>query len=592
MSAGWTQRLRRLLSHPRASWAIAALALLLLLPALGNGLVLDDYYHREAVQHGRGYLDEPRHPLDLFNFFPAEESAVGRSSGMWPWWSSPLAVSFFRPLSAVTHWLDYALWPEATWLAHLHSLLWCAGLVLVAGSLYRRTLEPAWVAGLATLIFAVDGGHALPASWLASRNMLVSALFGVLSIVWHLRAREQGWLPGRWLSPLALLGALLGAELGVGALGYLIAYAALLTPGAWWRRALTVTPHLVVVVVWQVAYGWLGYGARHAGLYTHPLHAPMRFLAAVVERAPVLLASQLTLPFADVWLFAPVSWALAMAVAAALLLGAMTWLLWPQLKAEPLQRWYALGALLSVVPACATFPNGRMLMFVGLGGAPLLAGLVERVLGQLAKSRVQRVLTAALLVRHTLVAALMLPLAAGLPRTVGKLFERCERTLPGDERVASQTLVVVRTPHAFLSGFAPVWRRVEPELGRAQPARMRALTATSSAIQIARVDQHTLEIRVEGGLLGGRLYQLEWDSEQRRVGYQVDLADSVFEVVAVTADGRPLTFRVRFNVPLEHPSLRWVVWDGPGFRSFEPPPVGETVVLAPIDMIDVMTHLD
>jgi hypothetical protein len=44
-----------------------------------------------------------------------------------PWWSDPtIHIDFARPLTALTHVLDYALWPGTPALRHLHSLLWFA----------------------------------------------------------------------------------------------------------------------------------------------------------------------------------------------------------------------------------------------------------------------------------------------------------------------------------------------------------------------------------------------------------------------------------------------------------------------------------
>lgn len=567
--------------------------MLLLAPALGNGLILDDYYHREVAVHGQGYLGEARQPLDMFNFFPAEMRKVGLASGLWPWWMSRVKISFFRPLSSLTHWLDYSVWPDGGWQPHLHSLLWCGALILVVAALYRRTLAPAWTAGLATLLFALDGAHVVPAAWLASRNMLVAAVFGVLSIGWYVRAEEDGWSPGRWLSAAALLASLLGAELGVSTLAYLVAHAAVMSSKSKAQRALSLAPHLVIVAAWQIAYTRMGYGAEGVGLYTHPLHAPLAFLGDLATRAPVLLATQLTLPFAEYWLLAPVAWAAAIAVGTAAIFAGMVWLLLPQLRADRRQRWYALGALLAVVPACATFANGRMLVFVGIGGAPLLARLVERVLGNAAESRAKRVLTGALLVRHTAFAALMLPILAASPRTVQKLLHRAEISLPDGKPIAHQTLVVVRTPHTFLSSYVPVFRRTQRGAGRTAPARTRTLTATVDAVRIRRIDAHTLEIHVDGGLLGSRLHQIEWDpADKRAVGYHVDLGDMTVDVVAATADGRPETIRVRFQKALEDPGLCWSAWQGRGFAPFGPPPVGASVVLPPIDMLDVLRHLD
>jgi hypothetical protein len=186
-----------------------------------------------------------------------------------------------------------------------------------------------------------------------------------------------------------------------------------------------------------------------------------------------------------------------------------------------------------------------------------------------------------------------LPLLAISPRTVQGLFELSERTLPIGDGIEAQTLVVVRTPHTFLSGFALMWRRLEPTLGRGAPARIRTVSATVDRLRITRVDDRTLEIQADGGLLGSRLSQVEWDpASPRSVGHHVDVGDMTVDVIAATEDGRPETFRVRFDVALEDDGLRWVAWQGRGFSAFAPPSLGESVVLEPIDMLDVMTHID
>src|SRR6185369_5071046 len=103
-----------------------------------------------------------------------------------PWWSAPdLKLAFCRPLSALSLWLDYRLFPNSPALMHAESLLWFAALLGVVTFLYRRLLAPAWVAGLAALLYAVDPGHAVPVAWLANRNAVFATLFGVLALLAH-----------------------------------------------------------------------------------------------------------------------------------------------------------------------------------------------------------------------------------------------------------------------------------------------------------------------------------------------------------------------------------------------------------------------
>ena len=118
---------------------------------------------------------------------------------------------------------------------HLESVVLYGVLVLVLARLYRRFFT-APVAMLATLLFALDETHAFPVGWLANRNALFATIFGVLAIHAHDRWRRDGWRAGAWLGPLAFAAALLSAEFGLCALGYLVAYAWFLDPSPRWGR--------------------------------------------------------------------------------------------------------------------------------------------------------------------------------------------------------------------------------------------------------------------------------------------------------------------------------------------------------------------
>ena len=49
-----------------------------------------------------------------------------------------LKVAFYRPLSSLTHRLDYALFPDAPRLMYLHSIAWLALALHLVARLYRR----------------------------------------------------------------------------------------------------------------------------------------------------------------------------------------------------------------------------------------------------------------------------------------------------------------------------------------------------------------------------------------------------------------------------------------------------------------------
>lgn len=584
-------RVRAALERPRVVWLAAALGFVLSLPSLGNGLLVDDYFQRRVAQHGRGYFsDVPLHQLDLFGFFPSVEGLRerGLETGLWPWWVSDLKVHFFRPISALTHFADYRLWPEAAWLMHLHSALWYACLVAAVAALFRRVLGKGWPAGLAAMIYAVDDGHAGAVGWLATRNMIIATTFGVLCVLFHHRARAEGWKPGRWLSPLALSMALLSAEFGIGTLGYVGAYALLYESGTLRARLLSVAPHLAVLVAWQATYSALGFGAGGTGLYVHPLHAPADFLIACAERAPVLLLSQLTFPVAEIWLFAPVAWGLWMG---ALSVGLLVLICWPLRKLigeSRALRFFGAGAILAVVPNCSTYANERMLFFVGLGTAAIIAMLVQR-LASTTITRIEHGLAYAFIVVHVVVAAPAFAVRAATVATLGKLFDRADASLPSDADLSTQSLVVVNAPHAFLTSFPPILRQIE---GRSGPRAVRTLGATLQAVEVTRTDAHTIEIATAEGYGDARLYQIFREpSALRPKGYRVDLGEVHVEVIEATPDGRHRKVRFRFAEPLEAARWRWVSWVGDGFAPFVPPPVGTTTTLPAIDMLDAMRKL-
>jgi hypothetical protein len=105
-----------------------------------------------------------------------------------------------------------------------------------------------------------------------------------------------------------------------------------------------------------------------------------------------------------------------------------------------------------------------------------------------------------------------------------------------------------------------------------------------SAVRLHRPDRHTLVIQPENGYLGtiyDRLYRSE--DHPMSLGERVELGGLNVEVTALTDDGRPAEAVFRFTMPLEDPSLRWLVWEDGEFVHWTPPDIGETVSLpAPV----------
>ncbi len=176
---------------------------------------------------------------------------------------------FWRPLSSLTHLLDFLVRPRSAFLAHAHSMLWFAALLAVLLALYRRLHVP-WVAHLALLLYAVDDAHGMVLSFVANRNALVAATLAFAALLAHDRARRDAWRPGLWLAPALFGAALLGGEAALAVTAYLLAHALFVDQGPLARRLARLWPFATLAVAWLAAYKAMGYGTRGTGFYDDP----------------------------------------------------------------------------------------------------------------------------------------------------------------------------------------------------------------------------------------------------------------------------------------------------------------------------------
>ena len=279
---------------------VTAVALGLALPSVRAGLCCDDYVVLGILSASGTMRDGYPSRLDIFNFFDGTPECTRRllDMGLLPWWTFPgVRVAFWRPLSALTHWLDSTAWRELPALMHMQSLLWFGGLVVTTTLTYRRLMERRSAAVVAALLFAFDASHAAAITTISGRNSILGALFGTLALLLHDRSRRTDWRAGMILAPACFALALLSSEGSVAILGYLVAHAVFLDSGGWRRRLLALLPHAGVVAAWQVLYAGLGYGILGvAPWYLNPLREPLQFAAALAKNSPILLLAQWTGP--------------------------------------------------------------------------------------------------------------------------------------------------------------------------------------------------------------------------------------------------------------------------------------------------------
>jgi hypothetical protein len=603
-------RLRSWLSSPRVAPVSVALACVLGLAALGNGIVADDLWHRASLGGAPpGLAIFQRRWWELFTFFhaPSELRSL-RDVGFAPWWVDERASAvFLRPLSGATHAIDYALWPSSPACMHAQSVLWYAALVALAAWVYRRVLRATpLAAGLATLLYALDPNHGIPVGWLANRNALVAGALALASLgAFDRAARAAGAGAGAdgrraaaWsIASAALLAfGLLGGESAVSVLGYLAAYAIFLDERPPRARLAALVPHALVTVAWAIAYRTGGYGVRWSGMYHDPVRDPALFAEDVAVHLPLLVASELGLPPPDLFAFLPAAAKAAFVGAALACAGLASCALARLWRADPRARFLLAGGVLAAVPSCATFPSGRLLVLSGfglVGGVALAcAGVLERApwtasggeerRGALT-GRWSRAATRAFVGWAGAARLAISPLAlVAVLVSVGQfnaLIGRLARALPADDGGRTRRVVLVTSPDTIFVAYALMTRIFEePTLGY----RLLTLAGGARRVTLRRADDRTLLVTVDGGLYrrGTELLMRRPDAPMP-AGTRVALTGVAIDVRHALADGVPDEIAFRFDAPLDSPALAWRAWDGRTLVPIAPPRAGETVVLEP-----------
>lgn len=553
---------------------VALAAMVLGLPALWSGFQVDDYFHRGVFLGHAHNLETTAQPLmDLFTFVdgdPVRTQAM-MDRGFLPWWTLKTAdLSFFRPVTALTHWLDYYFWPETPMLMHLQSLLWYGLLVLVAGRLYRSLSPTLPFAGLALLLFAVDHTHALPISWLANRNALISTVLGVLTVLWYRRGQQTG--KPQWTVPaaLSLLLGLLANEGTVAACAYLFAHALFLDQRKLSQRMGSLIPYAVIVLGWRWVYNALGFGVTGSRFYIDPLHSPLDFIKALTERPLVLFLGQWTGPPSDFHIFLPSNWRLALMFFGVLVLCLLIKIATPVLRKDHTARFWALGMALSLIPVSATFPNDRLLLFSGLGAF----GLMARLIAFQDPSPLQKRAAQCLLILHLILAPILLPARILILQYALSDVNHSVQNADLPEDLSNKTVIILNGPSIFHTSHFTAIHQMQG--GQPPQAAFSLAPVLFEGSLIRRINSHTLEVTPQQGY---PWFLCRDNHHPFQKGDVVQTAEMKVEVMSVDQSGKPQTVRFHFKKPLEDPSYLWLEYRRRTYDIVEPPAQGAAIHL-------------
>lgn len=584
---GFKNFLHTILNHHRFPFIAALLAILLTLPSLKAGWLVDDYHHKLLMSDYEGVVKFLESPLDMFNFLDGDPEHAGPriDYGILPWWTyDKIKGAFLRPLASITHWFDYLAWPEMPLLMHAHSIVLYGVLAMAVAFLYRGFATIGWAAGLSAILYVVDDARGTTVGWLANRSAILAALFGVLVLIVHDRWRREGWRTGIVLGPVLLALSLLSAEAGIATCAYLGAYALFIDRDRFTRRFAALIPYAAVVIVWRILWTYFGYGVAHIGCYTDPLDEPLHYITMIIKNGPLLMQGAVAVPPADVSLIISSDMWKTVWRGAFIFLVLFALLLIPLFKQNRAARFWAVGMLLSVLSVCAAFPSDRLLSFVSIGAMGLIAEFIAFVFtkahGQVRQLfwRVPATVLAVLLVFiHLVISPPVLILRAARPMGP-KGFIGSLQYVSFDESIENQDLVVVNPPSTFLAlTCLPAWASE----GKPLPRHLRILASSQfHPVEVRRIDDRTITVRPRGGYLVTVLDRLFRDDQDPfSVGEKIELTGMTVEVTELTGSGRPAEAAFSFNVGLEDASLRWLQYEKGRYVPFHPPAVGQSIEL-------------
>lgn len=572
------ERIDRWLERPRAVPVIAALALLLALPSLAIGFYLDDYVMVSYLDHRFSY-SAPW--WDLYRLTPRGLDAMRAfiASGETPWWTAPqLNMHFVRPLPSALMTLDHAIFGHAPLGWHLHSLAWYAALLSVVAFFFRRVL-PRATATLALLVFALSDANVFPFAWPSARYGLVAATFATLGVTAHVRFRRDGWEPGRWLGPIALVGGLLASEGALGGVAFAVAYDLVgPTAGRSRDRVVRAVPFVVLACAYLAVYSALGGGARGSAAYVSPLSEPGAFLAAAVTRFPVFLADAILGVPADLS-FLGFERVLAVAGGIAALGFAFLWLGCARLVPEDERaalRWLGLGSVVAMAAGVGGLPGSRELLVANLGLSPILAVLFRYgfAAGRFAWPR--RLAVGLLALAHVGLAPI---------GQLGNVLNMRETTRATEDAARSIVRVAEGAGRIFVVTASDPMASWYPQAVVASEstgplACWSWLSGAQADVVLTRTGARSFTLEPRGTtFLRAGFETLERSPDLPfQAGDEVTTCGARVRVVSVDG-GRPARIEVTSDGDLETPGTAWLAWDAGAMRRVAFPPPGGLVTI-------------
>lgn len=485
----------------RALWRGAwVLVFALLLPGLMVGPVFDDWFHAADAHAETSWATRL---FSLYDFFAADEVAVGRRHGLLPWWADDaLSIRFFRPLSSLLLSIDHQLLDGGGVWSHLHAALWFALTLYAAHRVFSLLFDVAdarWI----TPLYGILSCHTVPLALAAARHSHVSAALALASFECLIRALRTSRLELHFAAGALFTLALLGGESAVAVLPIAFVYA---MQEAGVRRALRLlAPEIAIAFVLSLGYALGGFGVQRSSGYLTPGSA--EFFVALPARLVSLAGGLLSGFPLDLWLYGAEPLLVGVGVAALAVSALALRAIMPLLDAVTKRRLLGLlaGAFIALVPLTAGIPGGRLLIIPCIASAALFAISGRRAAHTF---RVQRLRALFVMAWVFLFGIGLNPLFRVLPpldmARTGRELPMMARSIA--EHCAGKAALAVGAPDSNVA-YLPVLLMFGPE---PRPSVFHILSMAPGEHRLKQTQPGSFELRVSGDFMGipwARIYR-------------------------------------------------------------------------------------
>ncbi|WP_020589579.1 hypothetical protein [Desulfobacter curvatus] len=595
-------KIRSILEKSYFPIVAAIIGVALLLPSLDEGIFWDDLYHKSILTGEYTIAEKKAASFNaMFSCYSGKPEQVKtfKDMGFLPWWTyDELKLNFWRPVTELTHILDYKLWPETPWMMHLQSLLWLFLILIVVSILYKRINGKGWVAGFAILLFALDSSHGVPVSWIANRNSVLATFFGFCTILSHDYRYKNNWKPGFIISPILLGFSLLSTELGASTCAFLFSYIVFIEKNDLKEKIISLLPYALVVILWRTFYNLFDYGVVGSGFYIDPVATPFDFIKAVFQRWPVLFLAQFFGPSASMFMFFSESVVRGIVIFGYLFIPFFLYLIYPVLKTDRKARFWILGFALSILPLCASGLHDRLLILASIGGFGVISLFFQYKIEQpelFSKTFGLKIISWGFIVFFIFIHIVLSPLGKLKMSEVNDSREPVIDSQVNNKHLTvkkhNQILIVINPADSYLSFLRIINQKFLKKEFNAK--YFRGLASSWSDLTIKRTDDRSLEIFAEKGYFSQGFDTLfRGKHNPMKIGQEVTLAGLTVKILSLTKSGFPQNVKFTFEKPLEDSDYRFVCWKNMGYEPYKLPGIGEINFLPKLNTDELLKKLN